>query len=70
MRSSHSTNRHARRIRFEALEPRHMLAFLAGDYDLSGTVDQSDHDTWRANFAQIGESSVDGNGDGTVNAAD
>lgn len=39
MRNSHSSNHRARRIRFEALEPRHMLAFLAGDYDLSGTVD-------------------------------
>ncbi|MEX2169777.1 MAG: hypothetical protein WD851_10735 [Pirellulales bacterium] len=63
MRNSHSSNHRARRIRFEALEPRHMLAFLAGDYDLSGTVDQSDYDTWRANFGNIGESPADGNGD-------
>ncbi|MEX2171116.1 MAG: fibronectin type III domain-containing protein [Pirellulales bacterium] len=70
MRSSHSTNHHARRIRFEALEPRHMLAFLAGDYNLSSAVDQTDYDVWGANFGQIGESPADGNGDGTVNAAD
>ncbi|MEX2168918.1 MAG: hypothetical protein WD851_06390 [Pirellulales bacterium] len=55
MRNSHTAYHRARRIRFETLEPRHMLAFLAGDYNLSGAVDQTDHDEWRANFGQIGE---------------
>jgi len=47
-----------------------MLTFLAGDYDLSGVVDQGDYTVWKANFGQIGESPGDGNGDGIVDAAD
>jgi hypothetical protein len=47
-----------------------MLAVLAGDYNLSGVVDQSDYSVWKANNGQIGESPVDGNGDGIVDAAD
>jgi hypothetical protein len=29
-----------------------MLAFLAGDYNLSGAVDIGDHNEWRANFGR------------------
>jgi hypothetical protein len=35
-----------RRIQFEMLEPRHMLAYLAGDYNTSGVVDQNDNEVW------------------------
>jgi dockerin type I repeat protein len=47
---------------------------IAGDYDLSGTVDAADYDIWRANFGTSTDSSPlvrgDGNGDGRVDAAD
>jgi hypothetical protein len=52
MRHYHSSIRHSRRIPFEQLESRHMLAFLAGDYNLSGAVDIGDHNEWRANFGR------------------
>ena len=47
-------------------------AVLAGDYDGSGTVDQNDYTTWRANFGAsvLAGSGADGNGDGVVDAAD
>jgi hypothetical protein len=57
-------------MRFEELESRHMMAFLAGDYNLSGEVEQSDYTVWKANFGEIGESPADGNGDTIVDAAD
>ena len=60
MRNNHSSIRRARRIRFESLEPRHMLAYLAGDYNLSGAVDQNDYNVWRADFGNIGELPADG----------
>jgi hypothetical protein len=50
-----------------------MLAFVAGDYDLSGVVDNSDYNEWRANFGNTTlstEAPVDGNSDGIVDAAD
>jgi hypothetical protein len=47
-----------------------MLAFLAGDFDLNGTVERDDYDLWKASFGIIGESPVDGNGNGVVDAAD
>ena len=60
-----------RRIRFEHLEPRLMMAVLPGDYDLNGTVQTNDHTTWRSNFANFGDAlSGDGNDDGIVDAAD
>ena len=45
---------------------------LAGDYNGSGTVDQSDLGVWQANFGGTMFAGVgaDGNGDGTVDAAD
>jgi hypothetical protein len=46
---------------------------IAGDYDLSGTVDQADHSLWRAAYGAnvvIVGSGADGNSDGVVNAAD
>jgi hypothetical protein len=47
---------------------------VAGDYDLSGTVDAADYDVWRANFGTSADGSPlvwgDGNGDGRVDAAD
>jgi len=57
-------------MRFETLEPRHMLAYLPGDYHLSGVVEQTDYDVWRAEYGTIFESRADGNGDGAVDAAD
>ena len=66
----HSSVCRARRIRFEQLESRHMLAYLPGDYNQSGVVDQTDYDVWRAEFGAIFESPADGNGDGSVDAAD
>ena len=65
MRSTYS-----RRIRFEQLEPRHMMAYLAGDYDISGAVDNNDYSVWRAEYGSEIESQADGNDDGTVDAAD
>ncbi|MEX2168923.1 MAG: fibronectin type III domain-containing protein, partial [Pirellulales bacterium] len=47
-----------------------MLTFLAGDYDLSGVVEEDDYVVWKSEFGNIGEQPADGNGDGTVNAAD
>jgi len=62
---------HSRRIRFETLEPRHMLAVLAGDYNLNGIVQANDYTIWKSNFGQFGEAVPgDGNGDGIVDAAD
>src|SRR5437016_5999704 len=61
---------YSRRIRFEALEPRHMMAYLAGDYNLSGVVDNTDYNLWRAEFRTTIESTADGNGNGVVDAAD
>lgn len=61
----------SRRIRFAQLESRHMLAYLAGDYSLSGTVNNDDYDVWRANYGNaVVESPVDGNGDRLIDAAD
>jgi len=69
MRSTYS-----RRIRFEQLESRDMLAVLIpGDYDQSGVVDNNDYNEWRANFGQfteLADSPADGNGDGFIDAAD
>lgn len=59
-----------RRARFEALEPRHMMAYLAGDFDLNGVVNNSDYSVWRAEFGAEIESPADGNDDGAVDAAD
>jgi hypothetical protein len=73
MRNSNSSIHRSRRIRFEQLESRHMLAFLAGDYNLSGAVDIGDHNEWRANFGRTDlstEAPVDGNSDGFIDAAD
>ena len=68
MRASYS-----RRIRFEQLESRTMLAVaIPGDYDGSGVVDSNDYNEWRANFGAASDfaPSVDGNGDGFIDAAD
>jgi hypothetical protein len=62
--------KHSRRFQFEELESRNMLTVLAGDFDLSGVVDNNDYIVWKAHFGEIGESPVDGNGDGIVDAAD
>lgn len=64
---------YARRIRFEQLESRDMLAFLAGDYNLSGEVNNGDYNEWQANFGRTDlgtEAPVDGNGDGVIDSAD
>ena len=63
-------NTYSRCVRFEQLEPRHLLAYLAGDYDLTGVVDNNDYNVWRAEFGSEIESQADGNGDGAVDAAD
>ena len=70
MRLFHSSKNRTRRIRFEQLEPRHMMAYLAGDYNLSGVVDNADYNLWRAEYGTVIESSADGNGNGVVDAAD
>ena len=71
MRLFHSSKNRTRRIRFEQLEPRHLLAvFIPGDYNQSGVVDQSDYDLWRSEYGNVIESPADGNGDGNVDAAD
>jgi hypothetical protein len=62
--------KYSRRIRFESLEHRHMLTFLAGDYDVNGVVDNEDYNVWRANFANVSDGPEDGNGDTVVDAAD
>jgi hypothetical protein len=59
-----------RRIQFEQLEPRHMMAYLAGDYDFSGVVNSADYDVWRAEYGNVIESPADGTGDGSVDSAD
>ena len=62
---------YSRRIRFEQLEQRHMLAVaIPGDYDQSGVVDDNDFNDWRANFGAPGDSPTDGNVDGAIDAAD
>jgi hypothetical protein len=43
---------------------------LAGDYDLSGTVDDSDYALWRSTFGSSTDLRADGNGDGAVDTAD
>jgi hypothetical protein len=65
MRSTYS-----RRTRFESLESRHMMAYLAGDYNLSGTVDNNDYNVWRAEYGNVFASQANGNGDEVVDAAD
>jgi hypothetical protein len=62
--------RYHRPLRAKRLESRCMLAWLPGDYDLSTVVDEDDFLLWRANFGEVGESPIDGNGNGVVDAAD
>jgi hypothetical protein len=47
-----------------------MLAYLAGDFNLSGAVDQADYNVWRASYGEVGETAADGNGDLIVDSAD
>jgi hypothetical protein len=61
---------YTRRIQFEKLEPRHMLAYLPGDFDQSGVVDNGDYNVWRAEYGTEMESLADGNGDFVVDGAD
>ncbi len=65
MRSNYS-----RRIRFEHLENRCMLAVVPGDYNFSGVTDPDDYDVWRADFGSVGTLPADGNGNNVVDAAD
>ncbi|TWT46852.1 hypothetical protein [Botrimarina hoheduenensis] len=46
------------------------LATTAGDYNLDGTVTQTDYQTWREQYGQLGTPSADGNRDGRVDVAD
>jgi glucosylceramidase len=46
------------------------VAILTGDYDASGTVDESDYMTWKNNFGSTTSLDADGNGNGAVDAAD
>lgn len=43
---------------------------LAGDYNCSGAVDDSDYTLWKNTFGSTQALAADGNGDGVVNAAD
>lgn len=43
---------------------------LAGDYDGSGTVDNSDYLLWKKSFGSTADLAADGNGNGIVDAAD
>jgi Esterase-like activity of phytase/Dockerin type I domain len=43
---------------------------LAGDYNCSGTVDDSDYTLWKNTFGSTEALAADGNADGVVNAAD
>jgi len=68
MRSTYS-----RRIRFEQLESRSMLAVvIQGDYDNSGVVDNNDYTEWRTFYGEVGDMApwADGNADGSIDAAD
>lgn len=46
------------------------IPLLAGDYDFSGAVTNSDYSVWRSNFGSTVNLVADGNGDGVVNSAD
>jgi hypothetical protein len=63
-------SKYSRRIRFERLENRYIMAVVPGDYDRSGVVDNDDYIEWRANFGVAGEVAADGNGNAVVDAAD
>ncbi|MGE3239471.1 MAG: NPCBM/NEW2 domain-containing protein [Pirellulales bacterium] len=43
---------------------------LAGDFDRSGVVNDTDYNLWRNTFGSTKELAADGNGNGTVDAAD
>ncbi len=43
---------------------------LPADYNIDGTIDQNDHETWTKTFGSTVLRSADGNRDGTVDAAD
>jgi hypothetical protein len=47
-----------------------MMAYLAGDYNLNGTVEQTDYNVWRSEQGNIGETAADGNGDLIVDSGD
>jgi hypothetical protein len=54
-------------VAFELVPPR---CDLAGDYNCSGEVDDTDYQVWQAAFGSTQPSLADGNDDGVVNAAD
>jgi hypothetical protein len=43
---------------------------MVGDFDASGTVDQSDYQVWRATFGSTTDLRADANGNGQVDLAD
>jgi len=49
-----------------------ILSFLPGDYDHNGSVGEEDFDKWRTTFGQsvTPGADADGNGNGTIDAAD
>ncbi len=47
-----------------------VVGAVGGDFDLSGTVDQTDFELWRNTFGSTTNLAADGNGNGVVDAGD
>lgn len=53
-----------RKLRFEPLEERVLLAVLPGDYNADGFVDAADYTVWRNHLGEGDETNINNNGDG------